>query len=656
MKKLNTLLLVTLLSLTNLVLKAGPGDTTVVQVMTYGSAQDTTVLFPPASLSAYKVLMLYKLKCNPAQNPACGEWDYLTYTYLYKGTGVNDSTIAGIDTTFDNNQNIISIDTTWNVFEVQERFELARYITPYGINLDLGAGFTWVFDISDYKPLLHDSVRISAGNWQELLDLKILFIEGTPPRQPYQVTNIWNGNPAYGTNTSIETFLNPRTVPIDANSANTRLKMRVTGHGFGGTENCAEFCPKAHSIWVNGTQRYSKVVWRDNCAKNPVYPQGGTWVYNRTNWCPGAEVWTYDVELTPWVTAGQTTNLDYNVEPYTWDGQGSLPYFAIETQLVNYYAPNFTLDAALEDIVSPTNADMYGRANPICARPEVIIKNTGTTALTTAYITYGVVGGTPETYKWTGNLAFLDTAHVVLPTFNWAGIGPNNYNFYATISSPNDGTDEYQYNNTAKSTFTPTPTLAESKFEIRMKTNNIGSQNSWELRNLSGDVIASRDNCSNNTIYKDTVDLAPGCYEFKLLDTGEDGLSWWANNDGAGYIRFYKMSGSILKSFGADFGSEILFNFTVGTVLSTNEHTVGTMLMFPNPSAGEVYMELPNNDSGDKLVVVTDLMGKKVFEKNYSQQNDNLLYMDLSNNPAGMYLVNIFTGKRTYTSKLLIAK
>ncbi|UPT65294.1 MAG: T9SS type A sorting domain-containing protein [Sphingobacteriales bacterium JAD_PAG50586_3] len=30
--------------------------------------------------------------------------------------------------------------------------------------------------------------------------------------------------------------------------------------------------------------------------------------------------------------------------------------------------------------------------------------------------------------------------------------------------------------------------------------------------------------------------------------------------------------------------------------------------------------------------------------------------MDLSNGPAGMYLVNIFTGKRTYTSKLLITK
>ncbi len=37
--------------------------------------------------------MKYTLKCNPAQSPACGEWDYLTYTYLYKNTGFQDSTL-----------------------------------------------------------------------------------------------------------------------------------------------------------------------------------------------------------------------------------------------------------------------------------------------------------------------------------------------------------------------------------------------------------------------------------------------------------------------------------------------------------------------------------------------------------------------------------
>ena len=67
-------------------------------------------------------------------------------------------------------------------FDVIDRYELYRYITPYGIGLDLGDdGWTWWYDVTDYLPLLRDSVELQAGNWQELLDLKFHFIEGDPP-------------------------------------------------------------------------------------------------------------------------------------------------------------------------------------------------------------------------------------------------------------------------------------------------------------------------------------------------------------------------------------------------------------------------------------------------------------------------------------------
>src|SRR5690242_12084342 len=68
-----------------------PGDTIVVQTFTFGSPQDAWFMFPPDSLRYEKIIMKYKLKCNPAQNPACGEWDYLTNTYVYDHTGLLDS-------------------------------------------------------------------------------------------------------------------------------------------------------------------------------------------------------------------------------------------------------------------------------------------------------------------------------------------------------------------------------------------------------------------------------------------------------------------------------------------------------------------------------------------------------------------------------------
>ena len=72
---------------------AGPGDTTTIQTFTFGSPLEGKFLFPDSTHRWEKILMYYTLKCNPNQFPACGEWDYLTYTYLYKHTGKFDSTL-----------------------------------------------------------------------------------------------------------------------------------------------------------------------------------------------------------------------------------------------------------------------------------------------------------------------------------------------------------------------------------------------------------------------------------------------------------------------------------------------------------------------------------------------------------------------------------
>ena len=70
------------------------GDTIHVQTFVNGSNQDSTFVFPSDTIRFEKILMYYKLKCNPLNTPyACGEWDYLTYTYLYDNTGIMDSTL-----------------------------------------------------------------------------------------------------------------------------------------------------------------------------------------------------------------------------------------------------------------------------------------------------------------------------------------------------------------------------------------------------------------------------------------------------------------------------------------------------------------------------------------------------------------------------------
>src|ERR1700722_11798924 len=71
-------------------------DTVFVQAFNFGPTHDSTFNFPPAG-QYRKVLMYYTLKCDPKQSPACGQWDYLTYTFLYQHTGIIDSSVSKVD-------------------------------------------------------------------------------------------------------------------------------------------------------------------------------------------------------------------------------------------------------------------------------------------------------------------------------------------------------------------------------------------------------------------------------------------------------------------------------------------------------------------------------------------------------------------------------
>ncbi|MFH1320052.1 MAG: peptide-N-glycosidase F-related protein [Bacteroidota bacterium] len=69
---------------------------------------------------------------------------------------------------------------------------------------------------------------------------------------------MWNGNFSLST---IDSTVAPITVDLDPSAGMFRLKTRASGHGLDNPTNCAEFCPKIHSVDVNGTTQFS-------CVKN----------------------------------------------------------------------------------------------------------------------------------------------------------------------------------------------------------------------------------------------------------------------------------------------------------------------------------------------------------------------------------------------------
>ena len=505
-------------------------------------------------------------------------------------------------------------------------YEIDRFITPYGIGLDLGEeGFTWVVDVTDFSPLLHDWVRLSAGNTQELLDLKFIFIKGTPPRDIIDFTTVYSRGTYKYPQIVDNDHLEPRDFLMNPDASMYRVITRSSGHRFGvdGTDNCAEFCNRLHSLWIDDDKKYEWEGWRE-CGDNPVYPQGGTWLTDRTDWCPGAPVTTYNHEISDFVTPGELATIDYEIEnkpQFTTYGD-----WVFSSYLVSYSEPNFQNDAALYDIISPNIHDEYSRMNPICNNAKIIIRNTGSNDLTSLKITYGIKGYGSAEYIWNGNLKFLEAETVTLPPFSWGdGWTEGSMEFEVTVSEPNGQEDQYANNDYGVSMISATDIMLND-ITIELQTNNwnvFGAQSPihFSLKNDMGDIIFERSSTNNDEFYRDEIQLENGCYEFELVNDFGYGLDFWvlrqqnqAFKSGSVRIR----SGSYIKTFEPDFGNSIFYQFRVEdtpeAVFSTNTVDFGYI------SEGEIVTETleitPANSSGLQInsleIPLGDFKGFKI--------------------------------------------
>jgi hypothetical protein len=564
---------------------------------------------------------------------------YQPYSYTYDTSG----SIINIDTLTSNGTLNI---TTLNYYRrYPMAFQIMSFVTPYGIGLDLGAeGKTWYFDITDYYPVLKGDKRITVsggGQWQEDMDIKFLFIVGTPPRDVLEMQQIWRPqSKGYGAIMADDAF-EPRDVLMHSNASAYKLRTTITGHGQQG-----EFIPQNHYLNIDGgTQEYIWPVWTE-CAENPIYPQGGTWIYDRAGWCPGQASDLREDDITQLVNPGQIHNIDYGVSSAT----GTSNYW-VSSQLVSYGAANHTLDAAIIDVLSPTNQILHVRTNPLCSKPKITIQNTGNTTLTSLQIEYWVNGATShEIYQWSGNLNFLENEEVELPdpTSLWANIAANNNIFHVIISLPNNSTDEYYFNNIISSTFESAPTYPNT-FALWFQTNNGEvnpltqiSESSWEFFDNNGNSIYASGDLISNTQFRDTLVFNNGCYVFKVTDTDDDGLDFWANNDGGGMVRFREIEASWLKSFDGDFGRFIHHEFRVEDGLSNSEINDVDIKIFPNPATNEIIVigDLANSTK----LILTDNIGRIVSTINIDK-NNNPHKIDIKNLSKGIYFISIDNNK-----------
>ncbi|MCB9225082.1 MAG: LamG-like jellyroll fold domain-containing protein [Crocinitomicaceae bacterium] len=629
---------------------------------TYTSSLDSTmvtdsVMVDPIDITEFQVSSRKFTIANIEHKYPVG------YSYTYDHLGVKlDSTMHAADVTFAND----SIFYYEEPFEIIDPFEIGRFITPYGIGFDLGAnGFTYIYDVTDYQQLLQGDVDLQCHNTQELIDIQFKFIVGTPPRDLISVEKLWNGLASYTyANLDNDVNLPSIDVPLDANGDMFKIRTRITGHGHNGTVNCCEWGNgqgRDHELLINGSSAYVWEIWQDTeCGDNPNIGQGGTWPYAREGWCPGDKVTDYEFDITPFVTAGTTAAIDYDIEdvPSNDLAQGNGNY-VIAMHLITYGAPNFTNDVAMVDILNPNEWEYYSKWNPTCQNPRVLIKNTGSATLTSCriHISVGQYDNV-VVYDWTGSLEFLEEELVEIPiTQGFWNDYQGSTTFTASVELPNGLTDEYTNNNSRSVNFEPTDAYFNDVI-IWYKANNHANENIIYLINDAGDTIHTISGTANGATVKDTLTLDEGCYTLEIWDTDHDGIAFWYaqqyEGEGSGYLKLKEVGGTTF-TFDPDFGRYAKYNFSIGYSLGTNDFIQNHSLeVYPNPGNG-LFNLIIDNFKGDQLQLeVYNELGAMV----YNETVTNELYfegqIDLSKLSKGIYTLRVVSEDQMETKRIVI--
>jgi hypothetical protein len=227
--------------------------------------------------------------------------------------------------------------------EAESYIELDRFITPYRV------GFSWESDLTDLRPLLtgEQTMRVFIDTWVTdghengngwLFTAELDFAGGAPP-SPAATANI----PVWGhlswlaglPDNPVEAQVVPQDIDLPDHSSAT-LRSFISGHGWNNNQNCAEFCAKDHLFAVNGEEE-GREVWREDCAETVTDGlQRGTWEYSRAGWCPGAQVYPWDIDISDETTDTSSASVGYRLEDFEWRGDGDQPYYYLSAMIITY--------------------------------------------------------------------------------------------------------------------------------------------------------------------------------------------------------------------------------------------------------------------------------------------------------------------------------
>lgn len=192
-----------------------------------------------------------------------------------------------------------------------------------------------------------------------------------------------------------------------------------------------------------------------------------------------------------------------------------------------------------------------------------------------------------------------------------------------------------------------------SSFNKVFKSTNGGA--TWtnvtlNFPNVPANCIAYLPNVPANPIYVGT-DLG--------VWYTDDALGYWVQfNNGLPNVIVNDLkiqtSAGLLRAgtYGRGLWSTPLYITTDVPVITSNNHPVK---IYPNPTSGEVYIDLPSSNINSDISVF-NVVGEKITDVSIESQGESKYTLNLGDKPKGIYFIRIQTEQGLTTEKLVLMK
>jgi len=311
----------------------------------------------------------------------------------------------------------------------------------------------------------------------------------------------------------------------------------------------------------------------------------------------------------------------------------------LKTSVADIAIPLFANDAELKGEKSCSQTSCGTVSN---VTVQYMLYNRGTSALTSAVISYSTNGGATQTMNWTGNLAQDKYAMVSIPT------GASQGSITAQIVSVNGASDQRVGNNSSTVIIGNSVPVANTNFTFQLQLDPYGSEVSWDLKNSSGATLYSGGGYPDATvswpalISENWTLPVNDCYTFTIYDDFGDGIYL----EGGSY-RILNSTGAVVVS-GNDYEDSQTRTFKVipALVLATSEvRNKETFAVYPNPATDVLNITKVSNKAKFEI---HNAVGQLV--KGGTIDNNQVRVADLV---KGTYIITIKDGAISESIKFI---